>query len=178
MNRLCLIFFIVLIMVSLFSPNIIGGEVYSAYRTLEGEISLTGWEPFVEPILVTEDNDIYTISGEYREEIKKLSRMKVKVTGGVSSSYLPEVDGDIEAEIYSITGLDYGEDIEWVVGLVRETEKDIVLLGKNQVVYKLKKLADDTAQKLIGSKVVLMGEINSKKDYQAEMDVDGYIVLE
>lgn len=148
-----------------------------SYQTLEGRIGLRGSEPLVEPVLLVEDDEVYTLAGDCEKELKNLSGARVRVTGRLEETSRPDRDGALEVELYTITGLNYREGVDWAVGRVREAEEKLYLLTTGQVVYHISGLSSQARKKLVDTKAVLAGEIEKTGEFTGEVKAESYLLI-
>jgi len=155
----------------------IASSEYKEFVTLEGKLSLSGSEPLVKIMFSPEGKGPYTVSGPYAEELKHLSGARVKITGGLENSKFPGTKGNIDVIDYELKDPGVSEEIDWAWGLLQKTQKGMVLIGEDSVIYQLTNYQDLGFEKINNAKVILMGQITKPENYQALIKVESYKVL-
>jgi len=168
--------FLAAVLIVLLLPTVTSAPEHISYITVEGRISLQGSEPLIEPVLITKEEKVYSLSGLV-EELKRLSGARVRVTGGLNKSRLPRTEGDIKVETYKLLDPGLKTDVSWAMGKIREAKKEVVLIGEDQVIYTLKELSVSQKEKLIGTKAVLIGTLCFHGRFKADIKVDSYKIL-
>lgn len=170
------IFILVMIVVFLFANPSLASDTY--YATYQGQISLVGSEPFIQVILSIGDRIAYTLSGPFVTELKHLSRFKVLLTGEVSPSRYPGTRGDIKVYIYSLLN-PYGRAKgDWAVGYLRPSGTDLVVVGEDQVIYRVANPQVLEAFDYEHKKVLVVGVGEETGEYTATLRVETFKFLQ
>ena len=170
------IILVVLLATLLVTQATLADEIYEfkEFKTLEGEISITGTDPILEVLLITEEAN-YTISGKLTNELKRLTGAKIRVTGGIDEARFPNTKNDIKAIEYKLLELDYES---WVVGEIKHPKEGYVLIGEDQIIYNLEGFSESKIEeKLDSTKSILIGEVEFLNKFEAEIDIEGYKII-
>lgn len=147
------------------------------YVTFEGRVSLTGSEPFIKILIHAEDDNYYTLSGPLVEELRDLSRFRVLVTGPVSTPIYPGTEGDMSVEKYTIKSPYHHEEKRWILGYLRRSRDQLVMVGNDQVIYRI------TNPEVLGTfkhedrKALLIGSLEFTSKYSALFLVESFKIL-
>jgi len=146
--------------------------------TIEGEISVRGSEPFARAVITTADDRLYTLSGEYAGELKRLAGTVVSVTARIGEPELPRTEADLKVKKYRILDPGYDPSVDWIVGKIELTGEGYRLITEDKVKYKIRSIDRSTLkEKLSGTKSLLFGRIEFENDTVAVIHADGYKVL-
>lgn len=147
------------------------------YATLSGQVNLMGTSPLIKTVIITDEGDIFTLSGDLSREIRKFQKGRVLVTGKVTKNHLPESIGKIEVMNYSLIDTGNEKDEEWAFGTVYNNEDIIVLIDDRQNIYEITNYNELNLDQYNNDKVLLVGEIERCGDYYKKIEVGGYKVI-
>ena len=146
------------------------------YVTLTGKISLTGSEPLVIPVITAEETS-YSLSGEYRGELRRLSGAEVKITGKIMKAVYPLTEGDLQVSDYRIMDPGSPQNLDWAAGELGRDCKGLVIVGDDQIIYRLENIEVFSLQEKVGSRLLIAGSIKAEKNHQVIMEVKSYKML-
>mgnify|MGYP006293018519 CR=1 FL=1 len=177
MIRTILAIFVVLIVISSFTPVLASADNDTFYTTVEGKLFLSGAEPFVNLFLKVNQKTIYSLSGEDISELKNLSGATIRITGLVKDPRVPRSSGDLEVIKYFVIKPKDNLNSDWAIGRVFSSDSGYILIGQNQVIYKLNNFQDLDLEKYVQAKMLLFGDIEYFNQFYAEVDIEGYNVI-
>lgn len=177
-KKIIVIFILVLFLIN-FSGNVLANENNNSYfTTLEGKLIMSGSDPFVNVFIRTKKGKFYSLSGEYVNELKKLTGAAVRLTGLVTKAKVPGTRGDINLVDYKIIKPKKNIKKDWVIGKIYHSENGYVLIDKKQIIYELKNINIIDIENLENTKLLLYGEIEyGEENFEAEIDIEGYNVI-
>ncbi len=159
-------FIILILIISLCSITILAEtEEKFQIKTIKGEVRAFGTEPQVIYTLKTNEGDTFILWEGLIKQISKLKQFELLVTGKVFDNIMISLDYDVVSNI---------EDMSIFIGQVYSNGQEIFLLTKEQEVIKINKgLTTNEAN----SKCLVRGNYTSTGDYEGEMDVIDFIVI-
>ncbi len=168
---------VLIIVIALFSqfPVLADNNVY--FTTLTGQVSMMGTSPLLKTILVTDQDKIFTLSGDLAREINKLQKGKVLVTGKVTNSFFPNTSGNIEVLDYSLISSGNEREEQWALGTIYSAGNSYVLIDEQQNIYEITNFKELDLGKFDYAKLLLFGEIETYGDHYSKIRVEGYKVI-
>ncbi len=177
MKNITIKILLILMVISISTTVVADDNNKSFFTTLEGKLLMSGNEPFVNLLIKVNKYKAYSISGEYYNELKKLSGATIRITGLVQKSKVPGTSGEVKTIRYSIISPKENLRSEWAVGKIYSSESGYVLVGDDQIVYNLTNIENIDLKVYEQTKILLFGEIDYYNDFYADFNIQGYNLL-
>lgn len=168
-------FWLLLLILFFTCSTALGDVVY--YSTFEGRVSLTGSEPLIK-VLIHVGDQVYTLSGPLSGQLGNLSRFRVLVTGAVSKSIYPNTKGDMVVHDYTLINPFFSEEKNWVLGYLRRSLDQLVIIGRDQVIYTITNPQVLEHFTYVDGKALLMGQIEYGRSYTASLTIESFKILQ
>ncbi|AZR74238.1 hypothetical protein BBF96_13020 [Anoxybacter fermentans] len=150
------------------------------YKTLKGTLYEEGTGEISLLILKTENDKKYLVKGDLKKVLRNLKGIPLILTGKVDKTNGNYFQGKFTVEMYNT---DYPKYIYYleevsVLGRLKNIDDILLIITPDQQVIELNGLAKETLQKNIGKKVLINGSLTRTGEYQAQMEIKSYLVLE
>ncbi|MFP4662588.1 MAG: hypothetical protein ACLFPF_10370 [Halanaerobiales bacterium] len=135
-------------------------------RTIEGTVRAQGTDPRPLYTFLSDDGERFVLWDGLTERIALIKQFKLVLTGKVYDNVMIPLDYDV---------VNNTEDHSVFIGQVYSNNRDVILVTENQQVIKINKgLSGNEAN----FKCLVRGNYTSTGEYEGEMDVIDFIVLE
>lgn len=159
----------------LFAGTVQASEAY--YSTYRGRVFLTGSEPLVQVMIQAGDGSVYSLSGPLLAEMRQLSRFSILVTGKVSAAVYPNSQGNILVEAYSLAMSDSDAERGMVLGTLRRSRDQLVMVGDDQVIYLIENPEVLQYFTYMDSRALLVGMIVCSGHYEGLITITSFKIL-